>query len=477
MRGLYLFCALIIFIFSCTSLKRPTLKQIEESAKIEQNKRRVGEKKRDPRLFVGESVVNTDKFGLEEAIQNAKEGARADLAAGIRLRVKATIEYEVSEKADENTSWFNSRIDSYTDMVLHEVKCNYYYPCPDQDYVTGLCWLSRKKYDEYVTEDLRRKKAKVLGFLKPGLEAINGRNFALALNTLIKAGKEIKKFFGETPIETEINGEKLELNSFTQSKIATLINNLEIKPLDKKVNYDAEGKPSVNPRVYVAYREEGGAEARVANIPLVAKIVYPTGEEKIVTYGIKTSTDGLAEIVIEHIDASKNHALLEVKLGEKEIGIQPEQKFITPICHIYLHKIQTIAISVVFFNNHHRILPVGFVDEVKQTLLDKGYGTIDYAIQGERVTNQDKRGAQDLHADYLLSMKITALGGGPDMYGMCWSKASSRIVLYSIPQGKELFALSGPSAKGEHVTVSGAGWEAFSKVKPGLIKLLKSKLK
>ncbi len=477
MRGLYLFFVLIIFTGSCTSFKRPTLKQIEKSAKIEQNKRKVSEKKRDPRLFVGEGVVNTHRFKLDEAIKNATEDARADLAKGIRVKVKATIVYEVSEKADVNTSWFNSHIDSYTDMVLHEVKCNYYYPYPDQGYVTGLCWLSKRKYDEYVTEDLRRKKAKVLGFLKPGLEAMTGKNFALALNNLIEARNQIKEFFGGTPVETEINGEKLELNSFTQSKIATLINNLEIKPLDKKVSYDAEGKPSVNPQVYVAYREERESETRVANIPLVVKIVYPTGGEEIITYGIKTSTDGLADIVIEHIDASKDHAVLEIKLDAKKIGIPPEQKSIMPICHIYLHKIQTIAVSVVFLNNQQRIIPSGFVDEIKQILLDKGYDTIDHAIQGQKVTNQDKKAAQVLNADYLLSVEINASGGGPDMYGMCWSRASSRIAFYSIPQGKELFALPGPSAKGEHVTISGAGWDAFSKVGPGLIKILKSKLK
>jgi len=439
-----------------------------------QNKKEIEKIKNDDAFYVGEGIVQI-KITSADAIKEAKKEARKELTKTIEVKIEATIVDVIGKRARESYEWFESKTKSYSDIVLRDIPPGkYFLYYPTEKSVTYLLRVSKKKYEESVKRDIEGRKKRIMGSVRPGLEAMDKKDFALALNHFLGAKELFEESFGNTSLETKIEDTNVELNSYINGKIIALINGITITPLDERITYSAEGKVSRKPRVSVVYIDERKKKSPVPSIHLLAKFTKGEGQ---ITSRFNADINGIGQLPIEYLNPEIEESIIEIKLDMEKIGAGAEKISIVPSCSIKFSKTKTVAISVVFLKKGHKTTPSDLLNEIKTVFLDKAFGVTEYNIKRKTVSEEDKQNARNsLYADYLLSIETKASGGGPDMYGMYWSYSSGSVMMYSLSDGSEIFTFSIPSTKGEHVTSSGAAWDAFGKIKPVLLRKLKQNI-
>jgi hypothetical protein len=104
--------------------------------------------KQNTDLYLGEGVAKLAEFDGDsgKALAAAKERARADLAATIRVRVRSETSESTRSKDGKVDEELSSRSDSQADVVLENVKYLDFRAMPDQEHVTVLASLSKEDY-------------------------------------------------------------------------------------------------------------------------------------------------------------------------------------------------------------------------------------------------------------------------------------------------------------------------------------------
>jgi hypothetical protein len=267
--------------------------------------------------------------------------------------------------------------------------------------------------------------------------------------------------------ERKIAGTQEELFSFINGKITDLMAGIKIIPLDENISYTAEGKVSRSPRVQVVL-EEKMEKIPIQGFPLKAKFVSGNGK---LLEEFNSAAYGIAEINIEQVEPSFREAVVEVSVNSEKLGIRKEDIVTLPAVGIKLTKLQTAAVYVNFTNVGSTAYIPEFVAKLKDLLSNAGYSVVDTS------SKDISRVRSELNVDFLLSVELRTTATGPDAFGAYTAYISGEARMFSTDDAREIFVVSCPQAKGEHLSKSAAGLDAFSRISTKFLTQIEQKIK
>jgi hypothetical protein len=475
-----IFLTSIFIFFSCVNLqvskKRLSLEKKEKTVKAQISDLR-------KKFYVGEGWAKIEKGDIVKSLEKAKTSARKDLATTIKSRVVQTIVSELGESAHKAYENFNSRIEVYTNVILEKPDYeNWFKSYPGEDYVTYVICVSEETFRQWVIKDIEMKLSPILGYLNPALRDLKNKKFSPALTNFLKSREETENKFAGMPIEIvisdnqayslkqaeeqKVGGKKEELFSFINSKITDLLGAISLVYLeDREITYTSDGKISANPRIQVVLKE-GNNNVPVTNFPLKAKFVTGKG---VVEEEFSSDVYGIAEINIKEIDPSFRETIIEVAVNAEKLGIKKEDLVTLPNIYIKLLKLQTAALYVRFINIGEVTKVDSFTNKVKSLLINAGYSVVDSS------TKDLEKVKYDLNADYLLAIELKTVVTGPDPFGVFSASIEGQAKMSSV-DGRDLFIILCPNAEGEHISKSGAGFDALARVSSSFLKQIEQKI-
>jgi hypothetical protein len=263
------------------------------------------------------------------------------------------------------------------------------------------------------------------------------------------------------PLKEGVEGEKTELYSFISTTITEFIGNIRIELIepDKKFTYATDGRINKTPKVYVSYFDETG-RTPISRFPLKAAFIRGNGR---LVENPRTGEDGIADINIEWIDPSNSETTIKVSIDYERLGIKEGDVITSPGILIPLTKLQTVAVFV-------NINAPDFIDRLKEILRDAGY---DVVISD---SSDVVKVREELHADNLLTVEIKRSATGPDAFGLYTGYVSGNARMF-LTSGKELFTISCPTVREEHISRDGAVSAALSRFQTSCIKEIENRIK
>jgi hypothetical protein len=430
-------------------------------------------KKQGKTLYVGEGVSEV-KDDLGEAIRVAKERAMADLLKSIKVRIKADVRDELKYSEDGVVGGkFESIVNSYVDQVLEIVQDKQYLDYPTAGTVTKIVYVDKDAYDEKVAKDMQVKTERIKKFAVEGIKAQNSRKIAQAIENYVNGKLWQKNYFEDLPVKADVqgNGNPEDLGAYFDTKLTQILNSIKLDSPDENIVYNTDGKVNKKPMVILSYEDASG-KTPLENIPLKASFVKGGGS--IPTASIRTGRRGEVYIPVDKVDPSEREAEVQVELDADAFKLKDVTNL--PTISVVVRKSKAVAWAVSFFREGKNEKNASFAESVKIILNAYGYELKNFEIGSEDLTDEKIAQARELNVDYLIYVCATA-STGADEYGMYKSSVSSKAYIYSFYDDKLVEMVEGPSKSGYSAGASGAAAAALSKVKPGLMEMLKEKIK
>ena len=428
--------------------------------------------------YIAENWAKIEGGDVSSARDTARDRARAELAKMIKVRITDVITDELGKSAQvESYEIFKKKTEVYTDIILGKPdEQDWYEFYPTKDEITYVLCVSEETVNEWVREDLRKKKQPIEQYVNSASKELKAKKYSSALANLVKARNLSERLFTGMSIESELNGTPVELNSFIGTKIAELMGGIEIIELDKNVVYTAEGKIKPQPRIQMIFKDDvSGEKTPLENFPLKARFI--SGKGKLIEE-FNTGSLGMTELNISEIDPSNRSTSIKVEIDLEQLKVKKTDILRVPSVSITMKKMQTIALATAFYNAGIKTNITSFSNDLRDFTIRNGYGVVDYTNMSKDITSHDRREAREsLNADYLLAVVLITKIEGPDAFGFFTSHINGSAKLYSLDDDNELFAINSPAGTGEHLDKSGAGFEAFSKVSNAFIDRIKERIK
>ena len=422
----------------------------------------------------------TDTTRIDEAIEEAKEMAREDLAKNIRVQIVSITKRTIGENAEKVTDKFDKFIEEKTNVYLEGIEYTEPYIDPKEKTVTITAQISKEKYDKKVKQDLENKKSRIIQYYKEYKNNLKKGDYTLALKSLYRARGWIRLFFNDLPIMGDLNNDKKdeELNAAVVGKIDELIHELSFEPTNKKLLFSSSGDISGGPVGFHIYWEENGVSKAVANFPVYAS--FSKGSGKIEKPNVYTDRKGYAELEVRDIDPSypsveikiqpdiekffppfneqeKDEAIAQLK---KELGLLPEW-------YITIERKKYLALSIYATSGG---IPSSIKDEVKGIIMEKGYNVVNKNIKG--YPNMEKLRNDGI--EYICVIKISVSSKYISDYEMYAATASGVIKLYSTTEETELKSIPIGSSKKVEIDRNSAIQSAISALRGPIIRKVKS---
>ncbi len=98
--------------------------------------------------YVGEGVAKLTEFAGDglKALEAARERARANLAASVRVRIVSETREQSSSGPEGSTETVESKSASLADVILENVRVEDFIGLPDKDQITALAIVSKQDY-------------------------------------------------------------------------------------------------------------------------------------------------------------------------------------------------------------------------------------------------------------------------------------------------------------------------------------------
>lgn len=455
---------------------------VEEKEKTEKDKgiKEITEKMKDSRYCCADALAELKEFNgiLWDTKNAARSRARDELSKRIKVRIVSTAVDILRSDKKHVEDKFESKIQSYCDQLLEGVDVRDCRDYPKKGEVTAIAFILESKYRETVESDLKNRKGWVLTPLLEGVKAAKQKNIGFALTQFIEARNKLFDNFEDVPVNEDVTGDGKpeEIGGFLSARIGEIISRIELKTIEEKIHFDSNGNITKKPTVFALYTDEKG-KTHISGVPLKANFVKGSGS--ISDTPLQTGMQGDTEIPVEtvNIDPTVKEVAVNVVIDRERLGL--EEALVLPSCRINLFKTKSIAYSVNFFNSGSRTQPSLLVDSLKSIIVDYGYGIEEVDIKSSEVKNTDIKTVGGLNVDYLVYVIVSASGGGigGGYQGMYKATATSKAEIYSLPDGRLVASVQCPSTKGYGTSTSGAGYDALSKLKSGLMSALKTKIK
>jgi len=418
----------------------------------------------DTAKYCGKGMVSYKDRDPGEAYKAAKERACEELAATIELRVIGITELVTrstlkgaSEEVREEVKEF---IGIYVDIGLKDVNVEDWRDEKRMEW-WALATLDREKYDAEVREDLRKKKERILSYYKESKRLLSQDNFTDGLGSLFRSLALLYQLFGGIAVrDTTIETEEVELHSYLEGRIRSMIGSLHISPVKNNLIYNIQGHVEEEPMVSLVSIIEG-RRVPARNFPLKVSFIQGQG---VLQEAAQTGQDGIARISIRRIDPGYSEAGIrispELEPFARDFGGLPVD-FRVPETRMNLIKRKSVALSLIFYNAGTRMVSSSLVSNVKRILVEKGLNVVEKALQ-EEIRDETMRELSDKGIDFILSITIRAEASEVEE-SLYTARTRGTISFYSTQERTLSAQYDISSQRGFGITAEGSGWEALKK--------------
>ena len=421
-------------------------------------------------IHSGKGIVSYKDRDPGEAYEAAKEKAREDLTKTIEVRVEAITELitrstlkGASEEVEEE---FRNIIRTYVDIGLKDVNMEDWRDEKRMEW-WALATLDKEKYDAEVREDLRKKKERILSYYKEGKRFLSQDDFTNGLGSLFRSLALLYQLFGGIAVrDTTLEEEEVELHSYLEGRIKSMIGSLHLSPVKNNLIYNIQGHVEEEPMVSLVSVVQG-RRVPARNFPLKVSFVQGQG---VLQEAAQTGQDGIARISIRRIDPKYSEAGIrispELEPFARDFGGLPVD-FRVPETRVNLIKRKSVALSLIFYNAGHRMVSSSLVSNIKRILVEKGLNVVERDLQ-EEIRDEIMIELSDKGIDFILSIIIHAEASEIEE-GLYAARTRGTISFYSTQERTLSAQYDIPSQRGFGITAEGSGWEALKKTEGAIL--------
>jgi hypothetical protein len=485
MREFILLLLTVMILSGCMILGKKKVEEVHKSPEeikleIQYNEVKdfIDTKREDPDIYWGEGIANIGD-DLGNARIESKDRALKDLSEKIEVHVESEFYRVLSGISQETGKKYSETIKDeiiqrskiYTNQVITNTKEKFFTDFPRTGTMTYFVYISKKDYEEKVQRDLTIKKAKIrTGIQNGNVEFIN-KNYLNAIQNWLKAKEDTDNFFGQLPLQDDLDndGNLEEINAYLYGKMNNFFGNSSLTCMYDEIFYNAQGELTQKPVILAQYTNDFGEKHNLIKLPLKAKFIQGNG---IIHGNIQTETYGQAELQINQVDPTYRISSIHVEIDKQRMpGINLFSLPPMPSTLIELKKIKTIALSITFQNEDNIVEPEDLKNTIRTILLNSGFSVLSVLISNNNVNQSDIQAINDTNSDFLLFINTRAgisstVGGYENMFA---TTCSGVVSLYKLPQGNVISSENIDETQGFGVSSTGAGWDAFGRLRDTII--------
>jgi len=458
-------------------------KEDREQAKRLKTQSAIHSIKTDDTLYFGESFARLiEDVDLGESIEKAKGYARTSLAEKIRVKVRATINVELTgTKKETDRSYeeeieekIRKNIETYTNIVLSGHELDTYLDYPEVGLVTCIVYISKDKYDQDVRKALKSKKQIVMQYVDDAISSTVEGNMKMAMDRYLDALHTMDDVLGGMPVRGDIDhdGNPEDYRTHIESELKQIIGNFEMAVSGNgSYVYDASGHVRSEPLLYVNYTS-GTGKRSVNNLPLKAEFMSGGGS---VSSDLTTGSYGELQFKVDRVDPSVSRAEMKVTIDETRLpGLERLHIPTMPFCLLEFNKALTIALTVSFDNIGGNGNIDNIAASVRTRLIARDMQVVDLYAQENGDLQKLLTEAKNKHADFLFRILAVAEKIGPigDL-GMVNATCRVNLEIFNLASGAVIAQRQTTPKTGYGMgdNYSAAGWEAFGKSEAQITKL------
>ena len=430
----------LVILFLCTTI-------------FAQNKKPVWVEKRpiNSAYYIGIGVAQKAGKNTQEYLQASKENALNDIAQQIVVNINATQLSQVTEKLGALQSDFQSHIQSSTKADLDNVESVDTYE-NENEYWTYVR-LSIEEYKKLQAQKLKKATSLALDFFSKAKTDEKGNTIAEAVQLYVQALRAIEKHIGE-PFEVEYNGTKIFLTNEIFSSLQSLLNKIEMKAKEGKLEGQV-GKPMrKNPEVSVVVNDGNGKQTALPNFPVHFSFLRGGGD---VLEHARTDKNGIVATSVTKITATDK---LQIIKAEADLaGLLGKEK-VSDVLNILLKSftlpnarcVVNVTNLSVYFETEETIggekLRIPRIEPaLKGTLSSQGFSFVDDVSK----------------ANVTISIKANGRAGG-EYQGLYSTYVDVTISVLDLYSGEEIYKSSVNNVKGVSINYDKAGMKAYDEV-------------
>ena len=418
-------------------------------------------------------MINIQGAVTEQNIKDVKKQARVELAKSIKVWIRSEMKKSViyTQDGQEETirRSINKVTESYVDMGLQDVSVQHEID-DAHGRVCAFATLSKAEHQKHVADDIKAKKDRVLKYYTKHEEMLAKGDPKTALDSLLAARKWRQEDFRDLPVKGELSGQDQNLHAAIDASISHLVGRFSVEALEKRLPFGADGKVKGQVQFSVKYAGKEG-DLPAANLKL--SVSFVKGQGKTVPDSV-TSLLGVANVRVFRVEPGHGGAILRGQLSIPGIEVGKTDSSL-PYADIELYKVPAVALLISMAGGGSIS---GVEDKVKAIVAERGFELAD--APGD--LNADPRSSDfealmDRGADNLVVVKVKASGSQPSKADLAVGHASAVLSLFDVKSRKMLFSDSVSTGRAYGASAKSAKWQAISKLKPKLYKVIEKSIK
>ncbi|MDD8017689.1 MAG: LPP20 family lipoprotein [Bacteroidota bacterium] len=389
----------------------------------------------------------------QEYAQRAKDAALNDIAQQIIVSIDAEQMSKLSEKMGELSQEYQTAVKTSTKAELEGVETVETWS--DEDNYWVYYRLSIEEYKRIKEEKLRKATTLALDFYTKAKNSEKANLLSDALQSYMQALSAIEKHLGET-MEVAYEGQKIFLSNEIFSSLQSLLNRVELKPRNPKIDAQV-GKPLRQP-LEVAVVNSASSEP-ILNFPV--KYFFMRGGGDIIAQS-KSDKNGIASTQVAKVTATDKLQLIRVEASPAALLGQNVSPLIETLVKSFTlpnarFTLNVVSLSIMFeteemlFGNKlalPRIEPM-----LKNSLSSQGFSFVDDPSK----------------ANLMVSIKANGRDGG-EYGGLYTAYVDANISVVDLTSGEEVYKTAFNNVKGVSINFEKAGMKAYDEIAADLQK-------
>lgn len=405
-----------------------------------------------PGFYHGIGVVPVSG-SAQEYMQRAKDAALNDIAQQIVVSIDASQRSKISEQLGELKEEFESAVRTSTKADLEGVEAVDTWTGDNQYWVYYR--LDIQEYKRLQAEKLRKATALGLDFYSKAKAAEKSGSISDALQYFLQALSSVEKFINET-MEVQYGGGKVFLTNEIFSSIQSLLNHIELKSKNPKVDAQV-GKPLRTPLEVIVTNT--AASQPIANFPVRFSFIRGSGD---IVATAKSDKNGIAATQIAKVTGTEKLQLIKAEanvagmLGENASPLLTmlAKSFTVPDTRFTLN---VVSLTIMFETEEmllgNRLKLPRIEPLLKNSLAASGFTFVDDPAK----------------ANMMVTIKSNGRDGG-EYQGLYSVYVDANISVTDLNSGEEVYKTSFNNVKGVSINYEKAGMKAYDEIAESLQK-------
>lgn len=418
----------------------------------------VDKRPNNPGYYHGIGVVPVSG-ATQEYTQRAKDAALNDIAQQIMVSIDASQMSKISEKLGDLKEEFESAVRTSTKADLEGIEAVDTWEGDGQYWVYHR--LNIEEYKRIQAEKLRKATALGLDFYSKAATAERSNSLSDALQLYMQALSAVEKFVNET-MEVQYGGAKIFLTNEIFSSIQSLLNKVELKAKNPKVDAQV-GKPLRTPLEVIV--TNSATAQPVPNFPVKYSFIRGSGD---IVPNSKSDKNGIAATQIAKVTGTDKLQLIRAEtnvagmLGDNAspLLVMLSKSFTGPDARFTMN---VVSLTIMFETEEMllgtrlklpRIEPL-----LKNSLSSSGFTFVDDPAK----------------ANMIVSIKSNGREGG-EYQGLYTVYVDANISVLDLNSGEEVYKTSFNNVKGVSINYDKAGMKAYDEIAESLQKKIVPKI-